>query len=129
MAQNDPIADAFSKINNAVKSLSTTVELRKSKLLLSLLDTLKQHSYVGEYEIVEDNKQGKVIVQLLGNINKCGVIKPRYPIKVEELETYERKYLPAKDFGVLLITTNAGILTQMSSKEQNKGGALVAYCY
>ena len=129
MAQNDPIADAFSKINNAVKSLSTTVELKKSKLLLSLLDTLKEHSYVGEYEIVEDNKQGKVIVQLLGNINKCGVIKPRYPIKVEELETYERKYLPAKDFGVLLITTNAGILTQIGSKEQNKGGALVAYCY
>mgnify|MGYP006268985325 CR=1 FL=1 len=129
MAQNDPIADAFSKINNAVKSLSTSVELRKSKLLLSLLDTLKQHSYVGEYEIIEDNKQGKVVVQLLGNINKCGVIKPRYPIKVEELETYERKYLPAKDFGVLLITTNAGILTQNSSKEQNRGGALVAYCY
>lgn len=129
MAQNDPIADAFSKINNAVKSLSSSVELKKSKLLLSLLETLKEHNYIGEYEVVQDNKQGKVVVQLLGNINKCGVIKPRYPIKVEELETYERKYLPAKDFGVLLITTNAGILTQTSSKEQNKGGALVAYCY
>ncbi|MFT4244790.1 MAG: 30S ribosomal protein S8 [Candidatus Woesearchaeota archaeon] len=129
MALNDPIADSLSKINNAVKGLHSFVILKKSKLLLSLLKQLQTYEYVGEIEEIQDNKQGMIKVYLIGNINKCSVIKPRYPIKVDELETYERKYLPAKDFGVLLITTNKGILTQDQAKEQNVGGALLAYCY
>ena len=129
MALNDPIADSLSKINNAVKGLHSFVILKKSKLLVSLLKQLQAYEYVGEIEEIQDNKQGMIKVHLIGNINKCSVIKPRYPIKVDELETYERKYLPAKDFGVLLITTNKGILTQDQAKEQNVGGALLAYCY
>lgn len=129
MALNDPIADSLSKINNAVQSLQSEVELVKSKLLISLLDKLKENDYVGDYEVIENRKQGKIVVQLLGNINKCSVIKPRYPVKVEEFETYERRFLPAKDFGVLLISTNQGVLTQQEAKEKNVGGVLVAYCY
>ncbi|MCH8519686.1 MAG: 30S ribosomal protein S8 [Nanoarchaeota archaeon] len=129
MALNDPVADSLSKINNAVKGLHSYVILKKSKLLMSLLTQLKAHDYVGEIEEIQDNKQGMIKVHLIGNINKCSVIKPRYPIKVDELESYERKYLPAKDFGILLITTNKGILTQEEAKEQNVGGALLAYCY
>ena len=129
MALNDPIADSLSKINNAVKGLHSFVILKKSKLLVSLLEQLQAYEYVGEIEEIQDNKQGMLKVHLIGNINKCSVIKPRYPIKVEELETYERRYLPAKDFGILLITTNKGILTQDQAKEQNVGGALLAYCY
>lgn len=129
MAQNDPVADAFSKINNAVNSLNSSVLLKKSRLLMSLLNSLKAHNYIGEIEEIQDNKQGILRVHLLGNINKCGVIKPRYPISVDSLEDYERKFLPAKDFGVLLITTNKGILTQAESREKNIGGSLIAYCY
>ena len=129
MVLNDPIADALSKINNAVKSLQSQVELKKSKLLLLVLDKLKENSYIGEYEIIEDRKQGRVIIHLIGNINKCCVIKPRYPVKVKELESYERRFLPAKDFGILLISTNQGLLTQKEVKDKNVGGSLIAYCY
>ena len=129
MTLNDPIADSLSKINNAVGALQSQVVLKKSKLLIALLDKLKENSYVGDYEIVEENGHGKVIVQLLGNINKCHAIKPRYPVKVEEFESYERRFLPAKDFGIVIISTNKGLLTQNEAKEQNVGGALVAYCY
>ena len=129
MALNDPIADALSKINNAVLALQPQVELRKSKLLLNLLKKLKENEYIADFEEIQDNKQGRVVVHLLGNINKCSVIKPRYPIKVEEFESYERRYLPAKDFGVLIISTNRGLLTQAEAKEHNVGGALIAYCY
>jgi len=129
MALNDPIADSMSKINNAVLALQSELVLVKSKLLISLLDKLKENDYIGGYELIEDRKQGKVKIQLLGNINKCSVIKPRYPVKVEEFETYERRFLPAKDFGILLISTNQGVLTQEEAKEKNVGGVLVAYCY
>jgi small subunit ribosomal protein S8 len=129
MALNDPIADALSKMTNAVKRYSKEVTLKKSKLLISILDKLKENNYIGNYEIIEDGKQGLVRVNLIGNINECFAIKPRTPVKVDELETYERRFLPAKDFGLLIITTNKGLLTQKEAKEMNVGGSLVAYCY
>ena len=129
MTLNDPVADSLSKINNAVKALYKSIDLKKSKLLLAILEVLKQNNYVGSYEIIDDGRQGIVRVNLLGTINTCKVIKPRYPLKVQEIEDYEKKYLPAKDFGVLLISTNKGLLTQMQAKEQGVGGTLIAYCY
>jgi len=129
MASNDPLSDALSKINNAVKALNKTVTLKKSKQLLSVLSLLKEQKYIGSFELIEDGKQGQVKVNLLGSINECRIIKPRYPVKLSELERYEKRFLPAKDFGVLIISTNKGLLTQKQAKEQNEGGALVAYCY
>lgn len=129
MTLNDPIADAMSKINNAAKALYTSVELKKSNLLVNLLDILKENGYVGSYEVTEDGRQGLVKINLLGTINKCSVIKPRFSVKVEELEKYEMRFLPAKDFGVLIISTNKGLMTQKQAKDLNIGGALVAYCY
>ena len=129
MALNDPIADALSKINNAIKALYKTVTLPRSNLLLNVLDVLKQNGYVGTYEVTEDGKQGLVRVELLGTINKCGVIKPRYSVQLDNLETFERKFLPAKNFGVLIISTSKGLMTQTQAKEANVGGQLIAYCY
>jgi len=129
MVLNDPIADSMSKINNAVKALNKEVTLKKSKLLVDVLEVLKANGYVGSYEIIADGKQDLIKVNLLGTINECLAIKPRYPAKLEELETFERRFLPAKDFGVLIISTNKGLLTQKQAKEQHVGGTLVAYCY
>ena len=129
MSLNDPLADSLSKINNAVKALNKTVVVKKSKFMINLLEVLKGNGYVGSYEIMEDGRQGKILVNLLGTINKCGIIKPRFPTKLEELESFEKRFLPAKDFGVLVISTNKGLLTQKEAKESHVGGTLVAYCY
>lgn len=129
MVLNDTNANAVSKINNAVKALYKTVELKKNKLIVKLLEVLRENGYVGSYEIVNDGRQGLIKVQLLGTINSCGIIKPRYSVKVEELENYEKRFLPAKDFGVLIISTSQGLMTQKEAKEKNIGGRLIAYCY
>lgn len=129
MAQNDPTADALSKLNNAVSALYKKVVLKRSKFLTNILDVLEENNYIGSYEIEEDGKQGLVHINLIGTINKCGVVKPRYPVSVSELEKYERKYLPAKDFGVLVLSTSQGMLTHRQAKEKNVGGVVVAYCY
>lgn len=129
MTLNDPIADALSKINNAVKALNKTVTLRKSNFLIRILDLLKEEGYIGSYEVQEDGKQGLLIVNLLGTINKCSIVKPRYPVTVEDIETFEKRFLPAKDFGIIMISTNKGLLTQKGAKENNVGGTIVGYCY
>jgi len=129
MTLNDPIADSLSKINNAIKALNTKITLKNSKLLRNILTVLKENGYVGSFDIIEDGRQGLIKVNLLGTINKCGVVKPRYSVKVEDLEDFEKKFLPAKDFGIVIISTNKGLLTQNQAKEANVGGTIVAYCY
>ena len=66
---------------------------------------------------------------LEGNINKCGVIKPRHAVKKDEFEKFEKRYLPAKNFGILILTTPEGIMTHHDAKERGIGGRLLAYMY
>ena len=129
MTLNDPLADSLSKINNAVKALNKVVVLKKSKILLSVLEVLKTNGYVGSYEVEEDGKQGLIKVNLLGTINKCSVVKPRYSVKIDEIEVFEKKYLPAKGFGIIILSTNKGLMTQNTAKENNVGGTILGYCY
>ncbi len=129
MTLNDPIADSLSKINNAIKALNTKVTLKNSKLLRNILTVLKERGYVGSFEVENDGRQGLIKVNLLGTINKCGVVKPRYSVKVEEIEKFEKKFLPAKDFGIIILSTNKGLLTQIEAKKENIGGTIIAYCY
>ena len=54
-----------------------------SKLIGSVLRVLQIDGYIGKFEFIDDGRFGKFDVQLLGRINKCGIIKPRSSCKVE----------------------------------------------
>ncbi len=130
MTQNDPVADALSKIDNYEKSGKREVVTRdNSKVIKKVLELMNDHGYIGDYEEVEDSKGDILKVNLLGNINEAGVIKPRFAVKKEEFEKWEKRFLPAKDFGILVLTTSEGIMTHYSAKEKGIGGRLLAYCY
>jgi len=62
-------------------------------------------------------------------MNNCGVVKPRFSTKCTNFEKWEKRYLPAKDFGIILISTPKGIMTHIEAKEKKLGGRLIAYCY
>jgi small subunit ribosomal protein S8 len=66
---------------------------------------------------------------LLGRINRCGVIKPRFSVKASKLEDWEKRFLPGKDFGMLVITTPKGVLSHSDARKLNTGGKLLAYVY
>jgi small subunit ribosomal protein S8 len=68
-------------------------------------------------------------VALSGQINDCGVIRPRYSVKMSDLERFEARYLPAQDFGVLILTTTKGVLTHTQAKNGGVGGKLLAFVY
>jgi hypothetical protein len=52
--------------------------------------------YIGDFEIVDDHRSGKIVVQLLGRLNKCGVVSPRFDVKVDELEKWIGNLLPSR---------------------------------
>ena len=127
---NDPLANALSLIKNAEsKGKGTCIINPSSKLIGGVLNLLKEKGYISEFEYIEDEKAGIFQVKLIGNINNCGVIKPRYPIKREDLEKWESRYLPARDFGILILTTTKGILSQDEAKKNGVGGKVLAYVY
>ena len=84
---------------------------------------------MGSFEEIKDSKGDWLKINLLGNINKIGVVKPRFKVKKDEFEKFEKRYLPAKDFGFLIISTPKGIITHVQTKENASGGRLLAYCY
>jgi len=127
---NDPLANALSLMKNAESKGKRTCTIQpSSKLIGGVLTLLKDKGYIGTFEYIDDGKAGQFKVDLVGNINKCGVIKPRYPIKRDELEKWESRYLPARDFGLLVMTTTKGIVSQNEAREMGVGGKLLAYIY
>ena len=130
MVMNDPLANCLSKILNAEGKDKRTVDIHPaSKIIKGVLALMKERGYIGDGEIIQDNTGEKIVLTLLGKVNKCGVIKPRYAIKITEFEKYEKKYLLAKNFGILILSTSQGLLTHEQAKEKGIGGRLIAYCY
>ncbi|MCX9013548.1 MAG: 30S ribosomal protein S8 [Candidatus Methanoperedens sp.] len=126
----DPLADALSTIKNAESVGKSECSTKPaSKLIGSVLGVMKDRGYIGEFEFFEDGKAGEFKVELVGKINKCGVIKPRQAVKTTEFEKWEKRYLPAHDFGALILTTPKGVMTHYEARENGLGGQLLAYVY
>ena len=128
--QFDPLSDAFVRIYNAEQAGHYEVSLAPaSKLLDNILKIMQMSGYVGEYELVSDGRGDQLRVELVGAINRFGLIKPRHSVKRAEFDKWESRYLPARDFGLLILTTNQGVMHHYDAKEEKIGGRLLAYIY
>jgi len=126
----DPIANALSKMKNYENARKREVVVEPaSKLAADILRVAQQQGFIGEFEFIDDGKAGKFRIALLGKINNCGVIRPRHAVKRDGYEKWEKRYLPAAGFGVLVISTPKGIMTHAQAREQGMGGRLLAYMY
>lgn len=127
---NDPLASVLSKIMNAEKIGKTECIVKPiSKTIKKILEMMNEKGFIGKFEEIEDGRGNMIKVNLIGKLNMCNVIKPRYSVKKEDFEKYEKRYLPAKDFGTIFVSTPFGIITHKEAKEKNTGGVLLAYCY
>ncbi len=127
---NDTLANALSGIlNYDLVGKKQHMVHPASRMTRKVLEILNAQGYIGAAESVTDGRGGVVRVNLLGNINKCGVIKPRFAVTMDEYEKFEKRFLPAKGVGVLIISTIKGLMTHEEAKAQNLGGRLIAYCY
>lgn len=127
---NDSLANALSIIlNNEKIGKSDCLVKPISKVIKKVLGVMKDNNYVGEFKEIQDGKGNLIKINLLGNINKCGAIKPRYSVKRDGYEKFEKRYLPAKDFGIIFVSTSLGIMTHYDAKKKGLGGRLLAYCY
>jgi small subunit ribosomal protein S8 len=130
MSLNDTLANALSYMMNMEKIGSRNVVVSPaSKVIKQVLTVMHEAGYIGEIKEVETTRGVELHVTLLGRLNKCNAIKPRFSVGLNTYTKYEKRFLPAKDFGLLIVTTNNGIMTHTEAKEKQIGGKLLAYCY
>jgi small subunit ribosomal protein S8 len=134
MSDEESMMDVLSNglttiLNNELRNKRECVISPASKLLGKVLRIMQLNGYIGEFEFIDDGRSGKFKVQLLGRINKCGAIRPRFAVKVDEIEDWEKKFLPSREVGLLIISTPKGVLSHKEAKEKSIGGRLLAYVY
>lgn len=130
MALNDTLANVLNLILNTErvgKPICTVHPI--SKITLRTLNIMKDHHFIGDIVPKEDGKGGYIEVNLIGGINNCGVIKPKFSVTLSEFDKFEKRFLPAKNFGLLIVSTSQGVMTQMDAKEKGIGGRLIAFVY
>ena len=127
---NDPLANVLSKILNYEDKGKKELILHPcSKMVKNVLKIFQEKFYVGELEEVTPSRGGVSKLYLIGSINKCGVIKPRFSVTLDEYDKFEKRYLPSVGVGILIVSTSKGLMTHVEAKKKKLGGRLIAYCY
>ena len=124
------LSAALKTILNAERAGKRQVLIRpSSKVIIRFLKLMQKRNYIGDFEVVDDRRGGKVVIELLGRINKCGVISPRFDIGVTEYEKVVANLLPSRQFGYIVMTTNIGIIDQEKARRRHVGGKILGFFY
>jgi len=121
------ITKTLNEIMNAKRAGKVELTVKPiSKLLVKVLDIMKERDYI-EYKV---NKEGFGSITIkIKKLNECRSISPRFYTKIDEFDKYVRRYLPAREFGMIIVSTDKGIMTHYEALDQKTGGSLLAYCF
>jgi len=120
----DRISDILNEIMNAKRARKESVVVTKpTKLLMKIFEMMKQYGYI-DYE----NQEDKIKINIK-QVNECKSIKPRYSVNKGNIEKYIKRFLPARNFGYVIISTSKGLMTHQEAQESKIGGSLIAYFY
>merc|ERR1712013_754322 len=130
MVKMSVLNDCLKKIVNAEKAGKRQVMLRPvSKVVVKFLRVMQKHGYINEYEVIDDQRNGKIVVDLNGRLNKCGVISPRFDLKLKNFEKFANALLPSRQFGFVVLTTNKGIIDHNEARKAHIGGKVLGFFY
>ncbi|MFH1228962.1 MAG: 30S ribosomal protein S8 [Candidatus Aenigmatarchaeota archaeon] len=127
--KHDIVSDVFSSIKNGDTYGKKEATVSSSDLVKNILMILQSHNFIGDFEFVDDKKGGKFKIQLLGKVNECNSIRPRFYVKKDGYEKFEKRLLPGSGFGFLIVSTTKGAMIHTEAREKGLGGVLLGYVY
>jgi small subunit ribosomal protein S15Ae len=130
MVRISVLRDCLNAMVNAEKAGKRQVLVRiSSKVVVKFLKVMQKHGYIGDFEVVDDHRSGKIVVNLIGRLNKCGVISPRFDVSLDGLEQLATNLLPSRQFGHLVLTTTYGIMDHEEAKRKHTGGKILGFFF
>ncbi|KAJ9075735.1 40S ribosomal protein S22 [Entomophthora muscae] len=130
MVRISVLHDCLKSVSNAEKRGKRQVLVRpSSKVIIKFLTVMQKHGYISEFEQIDDHRSGKLVIQLNGRLNKCGVISPRFNIALPEIEQWVTDLLPSRSVGYIVLTTSAGIMDHEEARRKHTGGKILGYFY
>ncbi len=125
----DKLAEAINTIKTNERVGRRGCSVPSTKLVRAVLDIMQRNGYIEGYAERSERYTRMLDVKLSNKINSIGVVKPRYALSKQDIQRYEERYIPSKDFGILIISTPKGMLTNRDARAEAVGGRLVAYMY
>ncbi|CAH7685403.1 40S ribosomal protein S22 [Phakopsora pachyrhizi] len=122
--------DCLNNILNAERRGKRQVLIRpSSKVIIRFLMVMQKHGYIDEFEYIDDHRSGKIVVQLNGRINKCGVVSPRFNVPLDQVENWVNQLMPSRSFGIIILTTSAGIMDHEEARRKHVAGKILGYVF
>tara|TARA_Y100001936_G_C15540194_1_gene392107 strand:- start:99 stop:491 length:393 start_codon:yes stop_codon:yes gene_type:complete len=126
MSMQDPVADLFSRINNAQARRKASVIVPSSNKKVNIISLLKEKGYIDSYNVSEGNKpqieiklkyfEGAPVIKELKRISKPGLRQYSGKNDIPEING---------GLGIAVISTNKGLMTDQEAKEAGLGGELI----
>ena len=128
--KSDPLNDVINTIKMASRIGKNEIIINPASIIIGrVLKVMQDYNYIKSFEVIDEDRGGRFKVNLSDTINSCGVIKPRLSVKKSNIEKYESRYLPAQDFGIIILTTTKGVMSHLEARKFGIGGKLLAYVY
>ena len=128
----DPIADMLTRIRNALTVKKETVDVPASAMKREIARILLEEGYVKDVKEAEDGHNGKLVLTLKYTDEGKSVISGLKRVSKPGLRTYSGAQTMPKvlgGFGIAIISTNKGIMTDKQAKAANVGGEVLCYVY
>ncbi len=127
MSRTDVVSDAFTVIRNGLRANKEEVYIPYSKSLLKICEILKKEGYLDNFKEVDLESFKKIKVYLKYE-NKKGVISQIKRVSSPGRRVYsKREGIPIAlgGYGLTLISTSEGIVTDKEAKEKGIGGEIM----
>ena len=132
MVVTDPIADMLTRIRNANAMKYKEVKMPLSKTKTEIARILKDEGFIVDYKIRNDKPQKTLVLTLKYTNKKERVITGLKRISKPGLRVYTKSTDVPKvlnGFGIAIISTSKGIMTDKEARKQSLGGEVMAYIW
>lgn len=127
MSMQDTVADMLTRIRNAQRANKSAVSIPSSKLKLAIAKLLQDEGYIGSVEVGGDAKpmlniglkyyEGKPVIEEIKRVSRPGLRIYKGAAELPKVK---------QGLGILIVSTNKGIMTDRAARAAGVGGEVLA---
>jgi small subunit ribosomal protein S8 len=127
MSMQDTVADMLTRIRNAQQANKSAVSMPASKLKLAIAKLLLDEGYIATAEVEGDKKaqlniglkyyEGKPVIEEIKRVSRPGLRIYKGATELPKVK---------QGLGILIVSTNKGIMTDRAARAAGLGGEVIA---